>query len=130
MLIRIENCGECPAYVFYDWHLCGVGTDEDGESFLHEYPTIPAWCPLREREVSRSMEKRVNVQRETTVPLTKQIRGEDGEWLTTWTGGGEGNPCSTCGGSKKIPAGETLTAGYNPCPDCKAEGGMIWKSFG
>ena len=124
MLIRIENCGECPALEIdiQGAPICSIMESAECFSTISlngKTDFIAEWCPLREREVSRSMEKRVNVQREDTVPLTKQIRGEDGEWLTTWTGGGEGNPCSTCGGNEKVPAGETLTAGYNPCPQCK-----------
>lgn len=50
MLIRIESCGECPAFeVTGIWNWCKVkgstlGADKDPT-------TVPSWCPLRSCEV-------------------------------------------------------------------------------
>ena len=104
MLLRIDNCGECPAFVRnINTGYCLV---HEASLLIIDRSIVEDWCPLREREV----------------------RGQLTESHILWTEGGEdADPCGTCGGSGEIPVDATpqilgvpwAKTARVPCPDCK-----------
>ena len=76
MLIKIENCMECPCFILDKLKI--TTQHETGECVIYPYNTeilgrtsvnlgrwhtqpkiIPSWCPLREREVDDALPKSI-----------------------------------------------------------------------
>ena len=137
MLLRIDNCGECPAFVRnINTGYCLV---HEASLLIIDRSIVEDWCPLREREVRGQL---------TESHILWTEGGEDADPCGEDVGCGycndegckacsaihaivegvkDADPCGTCGGSGEIPVDATpqilgvpwAKTARVPCPDCK-----------
>ncbi len=92
MLVRIDSCGECPAFIKFRCAIkvCGVHITSD------EAKVVQPWCPLRELEANTSHLSYVDILR--LDPEYEKTYQEAVEWVDAL----DKPKCGKCGGKGTI----------------------------